>query len=114
MRTKFLILLVICSLMIFVLPDTAYADCAPNGGAGNDSITCSGVDGDGINGGFGNDTFTIQDGAAINGVIDGGGGSDTLIFTHTGLSDTENAQLSAIDATNPATGFIILKGLFIF
>jgi hypothetical protein len=105
-----MVVIVVCALVIMIAPQTAFADCTPNGGSGNDNITCGGVDADGINGGFGNDTIVIQDGAAINGVIDGGGGSDTLIFSHTGLSDTESAQLNAIAASNPATGFVILKG----
>lgn len=110
MRKKLLVIFAVCSMLLLIMPSTALADCTPNGGSGNDTISCSGNDGDGINGGFGNDTIMIQDGAAINGVIDGGAGADTLVFTHTGLSDTENGQLAAIAAANSPTGFIILKG----
>ena len=70
----------IALLGILLIPSaSARADCQPDPGtAGDDVITCTGTDNDGVNAGGGNDTITVVDTGTVNGIIDGGDGNDVI------------------------------------
>jgi acrosin len=53
-----------------------------NGGSGNDTFVIHGTRSSDLNGGAGNDTFTFLDNSVLNGVIDGGTGTNTLDYSN--------------------------------
>ncbi|MBH0204201.1 MAG: calcium-binding protein, partial [Nitrospira sp.] len=68
------------------------------GGAGNDTITISGPNGDTLNGGAGND---LLDGGAGNDILIGGLGNDTFVVQNDGDSVVEspNAGIDLVQST---------------
>jgi hypothetical protein len=103
--------------------ESVYGDYVtiPAGVGGNDRILISGMVGGsvygdslGVNGGEpavgGDDTVTLQNGANIGGVIDGGPGSDTLVFNFSGLSSSDAAAVqAAVDAAS-SSGSLTVSG----
>lgn len=78
--------LVILALIALVPFHTVIADCSPDGTSGNDSIICASDDSNGVNGGAGNDTITVDEGVQVDPsggplpiAINGGAGSDTIV-----------------------------------
>ncbi len=94
-----------------------HADCQPNGSGGNDNITCTGTDTNGVNGGNGNDTITVEAGASVshnNDAIAGGDGNDYLVnngtITATGVGFADGLQGNSGNDTLINNGTIIAGG----
>jgi hypothetical protein len=105
-RTILLVAGLICALGIII--PAAYADCAPDGTPGDDSITCSGTDdADGVNTGTGTDTVTISSGTVLNAII-AEGAQVTVIVNGTGALDTTAVGNDAIYM--PFGGAVIFQG----
>ncbi|HEC24370.1 MAG TPA: hypothetical protein ENI95_15810, partial [Chloroflexi bacterium] len=70
----------IALLGLLLIPSaSARADCQPDPGtAGDDVITCTGTDNDGVDAGGGNDTITVVDTGTVNGTVNGGDGNDVI------------------------------------
>ena len=97
-----------------------YVTLASGAGA-NDTITIDGtvvgsVYGDslGVSGGEpavgGNDSITLQNGANIGGVIDGGNGTDTLVFNFSGLSASDLAAVQSVVTAASSSGSVTISG----
>jgi len=81
-----------------------------NGGANDDQITHTGY-ATNIIGGDGSDTVTIGDGGFVDNTINGGNGSDTLIFDlSTVWSSDYWAARQALQSANPAGGSLQWEG----
>src|SRR5687768_6528653 len=80
-RSRAELLIGIFLLLIMGIAVPTSADCSPNGTGGADDITCaSGTeDTDGIDGGVGDDTITMEGTSTLSGGnLDGGANNDTI------------------------------------
>ena len=87
-------LCIVLVLLINLSSTSAFvkADCQPDGSPAVDSITCSGADTNGIVGGAGNDSITVNKEATVtgpifgDGVVVGNGGDDLIINNGTTIA----------------------------
>jgi len=68
---RFIIGLTLFAMLTLGMVRPALAVCQPNGTDGPDDINCTGVDIDGVDGGDGEDTITVQEGTILFGDING-------------------------------------------
>lgn len=92
---------------------TAISDQGIQTGSGNDYISISNatISGDGALEGEGDDdTIELGSGAVINGLIDGGAGTDILRFSMTVAPGDLSTIQSALATANPASDSITING----
>lgn len=98
-------LALVATLGIFI--PAAFADCSPAGSAGNDTISCSGDDADGINTGTGSDAVSVVSGTVLDSII--AEGNQISVIVNGGALDTTLAGTDAI--AMPNGGAVIFRGI---
>lgn len=97
MTKYFIAAIAITALLLgatIALPDSAYAQCTPDPGtAGDDNITCTGNDPDGVDAQGGNDTITVVAGGTVTtvGIIPGTGDDSVNVQAGGNVSTVGNA-----------------------